>query len=246
MFKTTTIMSAVLALAASSALAQEAQKLERIEVTGSSIKRVDAESALPITTLTREDIVRSGATTSQDLVQGLAASFGGNVVANNVGATGGASTANLRALGPKYTLVLLNGRRVANFAFGNNPVDLNSIPLAAVERVEIVRDGASSTYGADAVAGVINFILRKDYQGVEASWAEYKGQRQQCERGGRLRRLEPRPLQCRADRRQGRGAGAQGQGPQLCQHGGASGPWHQQVLTAQRHSQSELHRHAGE
>lgn len=174
MFKTTTIAGAILLLAASAVQAQEAQKLERIEVTGSSIKRVDAETALPITTLTREDIVRTGATTTQDLVQSLAVSFGGNVVANNVGATGGASTANLRALGPKYTLVLLNGRRVANFAFGNNPVDLNSIPLAAVERVEVVRDGASSVYGADAVAGVINFILRKDYQGAEVSWSEYK------------------------------------------------------------------------
>ncbi|MFN3302965.1 MAG: TonB-dependent receptor plug domain-containing protein [Roseateles sp.] len=176
MFKTTTITSAILALAATSALAQETQKLERIEVTGSSIKRVAAETALPITTVSKEEIARSGATTVQDLVQLLPSSFGGSVVANNVGATGGASTANLRGLGAKYTLVLLNGRRVANFAFGNNPVDLNSIPLAAVERVEVVRDGASSIYGADAVAGVINFILRKDYQGAEASWSEYRSE----------------------------------------------------------------------
>lgn len=174
MFKRTTITSAVLALAASHALAQDTQKLERIEVTGSSIKRVSAETSLPISTVTREDIARSGATTVQDLVQLIPSSFGGGVVANNVGATGGASTANLRNLGAKYTLVLLNGRRVANFAFGNNPVDLNSIPLAAVERVEIVRDGASSIYGADAVAGVINFILRKDYKGAEVTWSEYK------------------------------------------------------------------------
>lgn len=174
MFKTTTIATAVLALAATHALAQEAQKLERIEITGSSIKRVSAETALPISTVTKEDIARSGATTVQDLVQLIPASFGGSVVANNVGATGGASTANLRGLGAKYTLVLLNGRRVANFAFGNNPVDLNSIPLAAVERVEVVRDGASSIYGADAVAGVINFILKKDYQGAEVNWSEYR------------------------------------------------------------------------
>lgn len=174
MFKTTTITSAILALAATSALAQDAQKLERIEVTGSSIKRVSSETSLPITTFSKEEIARTGATTVQDLVSNLPSSFGGGVVANNVGATGGASTANLRALGAKYTLVLLNGRRVANFAFGNSPVDLNSIPLAAVERVEIVRDGASSTYGADAVAGVINFILKKDYQGAEITWGEYK------------------------------------------------------------------------
>ena len=99
MFKTTTITSAILALAATSALAQETQKLERIEVTGSSIKRVSAESSLPMTTFSKEEIARSGATTVQDLVQLLPSSFGGGVVANNVGATGGASTANLRALG---------------------------------------------------------------------------------------------------------------------------------------------------
>ncbi|SEK26997.1 iron complex outermembrane recepter protein [Roseateles sp. YR242] len=161
-----------------SVLAQEAppsHQLEKVEITGSSIRRVAAETALPVTTLTREEIARSGATTVQDLVALLPSSFGGGVVANNVGATGGAATANLRALGPKYTLVLLNGRRVANFAFGNNPVDLNAIPLAAVERVEVLRDGASSLYGADAVAGVINFILRRDFQGAEVAWSEYKG-----------------------------------------------------------------------
>lgn len=181
MFKKTLICQGVLlALGAGTMLPalaqqqQQQQQLERVEVTGSSIKRVAAESSLPITTLTREEISRTGATTVQDLVGLLPSSFGGGVVANNVGATGGASTANLRALGEKYTLVLLNGRRIANFAFGNNPVDLNSIPLSAVERVEVVRDGASSTYGADAVAGVINFILRRDYQGAEVSWAEYK------------------------------------------------------------------------
>lgn len=174
MFKITTITTAVLALAASTAaIAEETQKLERIEVTGSSIKRASSETSLPITTITKADIARTGATTVQDLVYLLPSSFGGNVVANNVGATGGASTANLRALGPKYTLVLLNGRRVANFAFGNNPVDLNSIPLAAVERVEVLRDGASAVYGADAVAGVINFILKKDYQGAEISAAQF-------------------------------------------------------------------------
>lgn len=179
MFKKTKLCTSVLialgGLAATSAFAQ--QTLERVEITGSSIKRVGAETSVPITTITREDIARTGATTVQDLIGAIPSSFGGNVVANNVGATGGASTANLRALGSKYTLVLLNGRRVANFAFGNSPVDLNSIPLAAVERVEVLRDGASALYGADAVAGVINFILRKDYQGAEISVGEYKGDR---------------------------------------------------------------------
>jgi|APMI01.1.fsa_nt_gi iron complex outermembrane receptor protein len=171
MFKTTTITGAILALAATSALAQEAQKLERIEITGSSIRRVDAETALPVTVLSRAEIERTGVTTAQDLVQLIPAMFGGTVVASNVGATGVASTAALRGLDAKYTLVLLNGRRVANYAFGNSPVDLNSIPLSAVERVEILRDGASAIYGADAVAGVVNFILRKDYKGLEANFS---------------------------------------------------------------------------
>jgi iron complex outermembrane receptor protein len=143
--------------------------VQRVEITGSAIKRVDAETALPVTVLKHDDIVRSGATTAQDLVNLIPSNFGGNVASQNVGATGIASTANLRNLGAKYTLVLLNGRRVANYAFGNNPVDLNSIPLSAIDRVEVLRDGASAIYGADAVAGVINFILRKDFHGLEGS-----------------------------------------------------------------------------
>ncbi|MDP1051691.1 TonB-dependent receptor plug domain-containing protein, partial [Klebsiella quasipneumoniae] len=79
-----------------------------------------------------------------DLIQLIPSMFGGGVVALNVGSTGNASTAALRGLSAKYTLVLLNGRRVANYAFGNSPVDLNSIPLSAVERVEVLRDGASA------------------------------------------------------------------------------------------------------
>jgi iron complex outermembrane receptor protein len=174
MFKKTKVSAAVLValgggLTLATMLAQ-AQGTERIEITGSSIKRLDTETALPVTVLNRADIERTGATSAQDLVALIPSSFGGTVVANNVGATGVPSTAGLRGLPAKYTLVLLNGRRVANYAFNNSPVDLNSIPLAAVERVEILRDGASAIYGADAVAGVINFILRRDFQGLEGSF----------------------------------------------------------------------------
>jgi iron complex outermembrane receptor protein len=157
-----------LALIPQIASAQSAS-LERVEITGSAIKRVAAESALPVSTITRADIERSGATTAQDLVSLIPSNFGGTVISTNVGSTGNASTANLRQLGSKYTLVLLNGRRIANYAFGNAPVDLNSIPVSAIERVEVLRDGASAIYGADAIAGVINFILRKDFQGMELS-----------------------------------------------------------------------------
>lgn len=157
-----------------SAMAQDtttttAPAVQRVEITGTAIRRTDAETALPVSVLTRADLERTGATNAQDLVSLIPSNFGGNTAAQNIGATGGASTANLRGLGPQYTLVLLNGRRVANYAFGSSPVDLNSIPLSAIERVEVLRDGASSLYGADAVAGVINFILRKDYQGAEVS-----------------------------------------------------------------------------
>ncbi|ATQ74609.1 hypothetical protein CR152_08810 [Massilia violaceinigra] len=161
-----------LGLAALPAVAQTASQdnsMQRVEITGSSIKRVAAETALPVTILRREDIERTGATSAQDLVNLIPGNFGGNVASNNVGASGVPSTANLRALGARYTLVLLNGRRVANYAVGNNPVDLNSIPLSAIERIEVLRDGASAVYGADAVAGVINFILKKDYKGMEVS-----------------------------------------------------------------------------
>ncbi|MFZ6754804.1 TonB-dependent receptor [Undibacterium sp. Dicai25W] len=153
------------------ALAQQtAPEAQRVEITGSSIKRVESEGVLPVTVMKREDIERTGATTAQDLVNMIPGNFGGSVVANNVGATGAPSTANLRGIGSQYTLVLLNGRRLANYAIGSNPVDLNSIPLSAIEKIEVLRDGASAIYGADAIAGVINFILKKNYQGLEASF----------------------------------------------------------------------------
>lgn len=163
-------MAMGLGLAAVPAFAQTADApMQRVEITGSSIKRLATETVLPVTILKREDIERTGATSAQDIVNLIPGNFGGGVVANNVGASGVASTANLRALGSKYTLVLLNGRRVANYAVGNSPVDLNSIPLSAIERIEVLRDGASAVYGADAVAGVINFILKKDYRGMEVT-----------------------------------------------------------------------------
>jgi iron complex outermembrane receptor protein len=170
--KTTRLMTGLgLAFGGLAALPQAAlaQETQRVEITGSAIKRVASETALPVTTITRAEIERSGATTAQDLMALIPSNFGGTVIATNVGSTGNASTANLRQLGSKYTLVLLNGRRIANYAFGNAPVDLNSIPVSAIQRIEVLRDGASAIYGADAISGVINFILRKDYTGIEVS-----------------------------------------------------------------------------
>jgi iron complex outermembrane recepter protein len=173
MFKRTKVSAGVMLVLGSAmslpVFSQPLDSAQRVEITGSSIRRADAETALPVTTITREDIARTGATTTQELVAQIPQVFGGLVTANNIGSTGNASAAALRGLPSKYTLVLLNGRRIANYAFGNSPVDLNSIPVSAVERVEVLRDGASAIYGADAVAGVINFILRKDYKGMEGA-----------------------------------------------------------------------------
>ena len=144
--------------------------VQRVEITGSSIKRTDAESALPVQTVSREQIERLGVTSTEQLLQNISAnsSAGGTTSAQNAGqSTYGEATASLRGLGSQRTLVLVNGRRIANYATDGTAVDINSIPLSAIDRVEILKDGASGVYGSDAVAGVSNFILRKDFNGVE-------------------------------------------------------------------------------
>ena len=143
-----------------------------ITVTGSNIPRTDLETALPVQRITREDIERSGATTAAELLNNVSANLIGQNDALSIGgffATPGLSSANLRGLGGGSTLVLVNGRRVANYAFDGGSVDLNSIPLAAIDHVEVLKDGASAIYGSDAMAGVINFILRKDFTGVSVT-----------------------------------------------------------------------------
>ena len=161
-------------------VAQEAAApaMQRVEVTGSSIKRVAKEGALPVQVITFDQIEKQGITTTEQLVRTLSANGTGadNMTSgNNVfGAdadrvSGGASFASLRGLGPSSTLVLLNGRRIATHGASGKSVDLNSIPLGAISRVEILKDGASAIYGTDAIGGVINFILKTNYSGVEAS-----------------------------------------------------------------------------
>jgi iron complex outermembrane receptor protein len=161
-------------IAALPALAQ--QTLERVEITGSSIKRIDAETALPVTIIRVEELTRQGITTAEQALSRIAANQSNFGVSQAVGATtGGKAEADLRGLsGPigsnaNKTLVLLNGRRLANHAFDAAAVDLNAIPLNAVDRIEILRDGASAIYGTDAIGGVINFILRRDFRGLELS-----------------------------------------------------------------------------
>ncbi|MBC8118565.1 MAG: TonB-dependent receptor, partial [Burkholderiaceae bacterium] len=152
-------------------------QLERVEVTGSAIKRIDAETSLPVQVLSREDIARTGVTTAEGLLRTITAidAAGTLVSANGAGLnTGGISTASLRGLGSARTLVLVNGRRIAPYgSVGDSAsVDVNSIPIQAIERVEVLKEGASAVYGSDAIAGVINFILRREYTGASIS-AEY-------------------------------------------------------------------------
>jgi iron complex outermembrane recepter protein len=147
-----------------------AQEPQRIEVTGSALKRIDAETTLPVTIVTREDIAKSGVTTAAELLDRLSANNGGGynvALAIGDGARPGFAGASLRGLGSNTTLVLLNGRRLAVYAFDGGGVDLNSIALGAIERVEVLRDGASALYGSDAIAGVINFITKRDFVGLE-------------------------------------------------------------------------------
>jgi iron complex outermembrane receptor protein len=156
-------------------MAQQPAAKERIEVTGSNIKRVEGEGALPVTVITREEIEKTGATTAMELLQLVSSNTSsGNVsIANVIGSTTfSGQTASLRGLGGGRTLVLINGKRVNGFAGeiqGVQGVNLAVIPFAAIDRVEILKDGASAVYGSDAIGGVINFILRSDYRGAEAS-----------------------------------------------------------------------------
>ena len=152
-----------LALGATAVLAQDGQ---RIEITGSAIKRIDAETAVPVTILRVEELRAQGITTVEQIMSSLSAVQIQTGSSQQVGAgTGGAAFADLRGIGNSKTLVLLNGRRIANNAIDGSAPDLNMIPFAAIERVEVLRDGASSLYGTDAIGGVINFITRKDFRG---------------------------------------------------------------------------------
>ncbi len=169
MFKRTKISTGVLlALGGTLMLPTvgQAQEAQRIEITGSAIKRVDAETAVPITILKMQDLKAQGITSVEQIMSSLSTVQMTQSSSQQVGAgTGGASFADLRGIGASKTLVLLNSRRIANNAIDGSAPDLNMIPFAAIERIEVLRDGASSLYGTDAIGGVINFITRKDFQG---------------------------------------------------------------------------------
>jgi iron complex outermembrane recepter protein len=171
MFQKTKICSGLMLAFGSTVLMVSApafgqQQLQRVEITGSSIKRLDAETAVPITVIKIDDLKKQGVTTIEQVMGSLSTMQMTQGTSQVVGlGTGGAAFADLRGIGADKTLVLLNGRRLANNAFDSSSPDLNMIPFAALDRVEVLRDGASSLYGSDAVGGVINFITRKDFKG---------------------------------------------------------------------------------
>ena len=178
--KLTPLASALTLLGLSTAvLAQTAPAAQRVEITGSIIKRINAEGALPVQVITRTELEKQGLTSAEQVVLWLSTNGNGlDNLASNADVVGGAqrgnngaTSANLRGQGSNATLILLNGRRVAAHGLNGGVVDLNQIPMAAIQRIEVLKDGASSIYGTDAIGGVINFILRTDYRGaaVQAS-----------------------------------------------------------------------------
>jgi iron complex outermembrane receptor protein len=149
----------------------DAAPLQRVEITGSSIKRVDAEDAMPVTTIKAEEFAQRGFTTLADVLDSL--TVGSSQVP---GISGAGSVINLRGIGLNRTLVLLNGQRLANEPTQDAFINVDIIPMNALDRIEILRDGASSTYGSDAIGGVINFITKRSYEGLAVTAQAVKPQ----------------------------------------------------------------------
>ena len=148
----------------------------KVLVTGSNLPTVDGESAVPIQVITRDDIQRANFQTAAQLANTISATVSYFSFSENQSIAGsvmpGLAAVGLRGLTAQRTLVLVNGRRIANYAFGGTLTDLNMIPVSAIERVEVLKDGASAIYGSDAIGGVINFILIQEFRGIQTS-AQY-------------------------------------------------------------------------
>jgi iron complex outermembrane recepter protein len=145
----------------------EAETMERIEVTGSRIKRADVEGSLPVTVIDRQDIDASGDTSVADFLRNTTFNSFGSFRPQSGSSAQSFASLSLRGIGAGRTLVLIDGRRAPASPTTGQGQDLNSIPLAAVERIEILSDGASAIYGSDAIGGVVNIITRKDFEGAE-------------------------------------------------------------------------------
>ena len=164
----------MIALAATSftsvqAFAEEGvEEVERIAVTGSRINRTDVETASPVTVISSDFIAKSGYTSVQEILSMQPAAAGMSLGSTSNNGSGGSATVNLRGMGTQRTLVLMNGRRmVASGTGADSSVDLNTIPVSMIQTIEILKDGASAVYGSDAIAGVVNIITKKDYEGTE-------------------------------------------------------------------------------
>jgi iron complex outermembrane receptor protein len=147
-------------------IAADDEVLEEIVVTGSRIKRSDESSISPMSIFSTEDIQAAGTPTIEDFLQNMSTVTGGDFGSTVNNGNPGYATASLRGLGAGRTLVLVNGRRPAS-ASTTGRADLNDIPVSLIERIEVLRDGASTVYGTDAIAGVINFITKRDFEGVQ-------------------------------------------------------------------------------
>jgi iron complex outermembrane recepter protein len=147
---------------------EEANELDRVTVTGSRIRQVDAETTSPVLSIDRQDLEATGLTSVGDVLFNITASDGGALrnITTSTNGSDGTQNISLRGLGATRTLVLVNGRRWVTD--GGGTVDLNTIPIAVVERIEVLKDGASAVYGSDAIAGVINVITRTNFEGGEA------------------------------------------------------------------------------
>lgn len=171
--RTPVAAAALLALLSSGAFAQQAT--ERVEVTGSNIKRLNTETSAPVEIITREDIKATGANTVRQILDTVTATDTGALRDNGNSASfaSGATGVGMRGLGKSATLVLLNGRRMGNYGLADGGkdtfVNIDSIAADAIERIEILKDGASAVYGSEAMAGVINIITRKTYNGIGAT-----------------------------------------------------------------------------
>lgn len=174
------VVAVALTLASSQiVMAQEGTTpIQKVVVTGSNIRHIDAETASPVQVLKREDIARLGVNSVREALDTITSADNAlsDISGSNSFASGGTG-ASLRGLGKQSTLVLLNSRRVAPYALADyNEVftNLDTLPLSAVDRIEVLKNGGSAVYGSDAVAGVINIITRNDYQGVQARASHYQ------------------------------------------------------------------------
>ncbi|GAA0786814.1 MULTISPECIES: TonB-dependent receptor domain-containing protein [Pseudomonadati] len=159
---------AALSLPAHAVEAETDSNVERIEVTGSRLKRVDMEGANPVTTITADEMATAGFSTVGDALRASTLNSFGSYGGTSNNSWSSQATIQLKGADASHTLTLLNGKRMAKSpVLGGGATNINTIPTAAVERIEILSDGASAIYGTDAIAGVINIILKKDFEGVE-------------------------------------------------------------------------------